>query len=169
MCQLKVWGKLKFGDPETEVTGLDRQATASEDSDKSNDNFSANEATSAESENCEDEDESEEVVKRTLLQAGKPPQEQIKFIVFEDAILHPIGECGQCGSKCVVVMRKQIGSCCEICTTGTVDSNHYFDCHEKNATLTAGHFVGACANFNPQPPANYWANSIWRRTKGVFL
>ena len=105
MCQLKVSGKLKFGDPETEVAGLDRQATASEDSDKSNDNFSANEATSAESENCEDGDESEKVVKRTLLQAGKPPQEQIKFIVFEDAILHTIGECGQCGSKCVVVMR----------------------------------------------------------------
>ena len=110
-----------------EITGLDCHAPASEDSDRSNDNFSANEATSAESENCEDEEESEEVVKCTLLRAGKPPQEQIKFIVFKDAILHTLGKCGQCGSKCVVAMEKQIGSCCEICTTCTVDSNHYFE------------------------------------------
>ena len=94
--------------------------------DRSNDNFSASEATSAESENCEDEEESEGVVKHTLWRAGKPPQEQIKLIVFEDAILHTLGKCGQCGSKCVVAMEKQIGSCCKICTTCTIDSNHYF-------------------------------------------
>ena len=104
-------------DPETEITGLDCKAIASEDSDKSNNNFSANEATSAESENCEDKDESEEVVKHTLLQAGKPSQEQIQFIVFEDAILHTLFKCGQC----------VVGSCCKICTTCTVDSNHHFE------------------------------------------
>ena len=47
--------------------------------------------------------------------------------MFEDAILHTPGKCGQCGSKCVVVMEKQIGSCGKICTTCTVDSNHYFE------------------------------------------
>ena len=32
-----------------------------------------------------------------------------------------------------------------------------------------GNSYGACANFSPQTPANYRANSIWRSTKGVFL
>ena len=32
-----------------------------------------------------------------------------------------------------------------------------------------GNSYGACANFNLQTPANYRANSIWRRRKGVLL
>ena len=32
-----------------------------------------------------------------------------------------------------------------------------------------GNSYGACANFSPQTPANYRANSIWRSTKGVLL
>ena len=58
---------------------------------------------------------------------GKPPQEQIKFIVFEEAILDVFGKCGQCGSKCIVTMENQIGSSCKICSSCTAQNEHYFE------------------------------------------
>jgi hypothetical protein len=40
--------------------------------------------------------------KRTVLKVGKPPQDQIKLIIFEQGILDVFGKCGQCGSDCIV-------------------------------------------------------------------
>ena len=44
--------------------------------------------------------------KGTVLVEGKPLQEQIKFMIFEEAILDVFGQCVQCGSKCVITPEK---------------------------------------------------------------
>ena len=51
---------------------------------------------------------------------GKPPQDQIKFIIFEEAILDVFRQCVQCGSKCVISAENQIGSC-------STNGEHYFE------------------------------------------
>ncbi|CAB4002145.1 Hypothetical predicted protein, partial [Paramuricea clavata] len=71
--------------------------------------------SSTESDESSEEDIDSE--KRTILMHGKPPQEQVKFIVFEEAILDIFGKCAQCGAKCIVTMENQIGSSCSSCTT----------------------------------------------------
>ena len=58
---------------------------------------------------------------------GKSPQDQIQFIVFEQAILDVFGQRGRCGSKCVVTAENQIGSCCKIYVACSSDSEHYFE------------------------------------------
>ena len=65
--------------------------------------------------------------KRTVLVEGKPPQEQIKFIIFEEAILDVFGQCVQCGSKCVITAENQVGSCFKICIACSTNSEHYFE------------------------------------------
>lgn len=105
------------------VNTEDTQSTASENSEESNDDFSTNEASSTESkDSCKELEE-----RTTTLQKGKLPQDQIKFTVFEEAVLHVFGKCGQCGSKCVVTMENKIGYFCKICSSCTVESNHYFE------------------------------------------
>ena len=64
---------------------------------------------------------------RRLLEAGKPPKDQIKFIVFEEAVLDVFGHCSKCGAKCIVTMENQIGSTCKICSSCTSESGHYFE------------------------------------------
>ena len=56
---------------------------------------------------------------------GKPPQ--IKFIIFEEAILDVFGQCVQCGSKCVITAENQVGSCFKICIACSTNSEHYFE------------------------------------------
>ena len=70
----------------------------------SEDEFTTTEAeeTSAESnKSCDELDD------RTILQERKPPQDQIKLIMFEDAILNIFSNCSHSGSKCVVTMENQ--------------------------------------------------------------
>jgi solute carrier family 8 (sodium/calcium exchanger) len=67
------------------------------------------------------------LVERTILIEGKPPQDQMKFVVFEEAILHVFGKCYQCGSKTTITVESQIGSCCKICSSCTVENTHYYE------------------------------------------
>ena len=57
------------------------------------------------SESDESSEEDFDFDKRTVLVEGKPPQEQIKFIIFEEAIFDVFGQCVQCGSKCVLLLK----------------------------------------------------------------
>ena len=61
-------------------------------------------------------DESSEEVssKEQVLIEGKPPEKQIKFIVFEDAIVDVFGHCCRCHAKCIVAIKNRIGSSCNI-------------------------------------------------------
>lgn len=97
----------------------------SEDSGKSDSNFV--ETEQAEGASTDSEESCDESDERTILREGKPPQDQIKLIVFEEAILHVLGKCRQCGSKCIVTMEHQIGSSCKICSSCTVENSHYFE------------------------------------------
>ena len=63
----------------------------------------------------------------TILKEGKPPQDQVKLIVFEEAILNMFGKCSQCGSKCIVTLGNKIGSLCTIYSSCTINSRHYFE------------------------------------------
>ena len=91
-------------------------------------NISVYEISSADSdEGMKDDAGDPEYDKRTVLVERKPPQDQIKFIVFEQAILDVFGQSGRCGSKCVVTAENQIGSCCKICVAISSDSEHYFE------------------------------------------
>jgi hypothetical protein len=74
---------------------------------------------------CSEEDVDAE--KRAILMHGKPPQEQVNFIVFEEAILDIFGKCVQCGAKCIVTMENQIGSLCRICILCTTEAEHSFE------------------------------------------
>lgn len=82
--------------------------------------------TEAEETSAESNESCDELDDRTILQEGKPPQDQIKLIVFEEAILNIFSKCSHCGSKCVVTMENQIGSSCKIYSSCTVDTKHYF-------------------------------------------
>ena len=82
---------------------------------------------SSSTESDESSAEDSEYDKRTALVAGKPPQDQVKLIVFEEAILDVFGQCVQCGSKCIITTENQIGSCCKICISCSADSAHYFE------------------------------------------
>ncbi|XP_028397455.1 uncharacterized protein LOC114521281 [Dendronephthya gigantea] len=78
----------------------------------------------------ESEESSEEDMdfeKRKVLTDGKPPQEQMKFIVFEEAILDVFGKCIQCGEKCVLTIESKIGSSCRIGITCSIQSEHSFE------------------------------------------
>ena len=78
-------------------------------------------------ESDESSEEDPDFDKRTVLVGGKHPQDQIKFIVFEEAILDVFGQCVQCGSKCVISAENQIGSCFKICIACSTNSKHYFE------------------------------------------
>jgi len=112
--------------PTTEVDVESIASSVSKESLASN--ISVDEISSADSdESIEENAEDPEYDKRTILVEGKPPQEQIKFIVFEQAILDVFGQCVRCGSKCVITVENQIGSCCKICIACSSDSEHYFE------------------------------------------
>ena len=108
----------------TEVDVESIKSSTSKESVTPHDDFIPIEASSTESDESSEDVDSD---KRTILVEGKPPQEQIKFIVFEEAILDVFGKCGQCGSKCIVTMENQIGSSCKICSSCTAQNEHYFE------------------------------------------
>ena len=112
-----------------EATTVDVRSSTSEESATSHSEFVPIEALSTESEaeeSCDDLDPDWDPERHTILQMGKSPQDQIKFIVFEEAILEIFNKCGHCGSECIVTMENQIGSLCTICSRCTT-GEHYFE------------------------------------------
>ena len=117
-------------DQETEeaTTEVDTKSRTSEESATGHSEFVQVEALSTESEaeeSCDDLDPDWDPERRTILQMKKSPQDQIQFIVFEEAILEIFSKCGGCGSECIVTMENQIGSLCTICSRCTM-GEHYF-------------------------------------------
>ena len=106
------------------TTEVDLESSTSDESVTPYSEFVFAGASSTES---DEDSEDEEPDRRTILVEGKSPQDQIKFIVFEDAMLEVFGRCGQCGSKCIVTTENQIGSSCKICISCTTQSEHYFE------------------------------------------
>ena len=83
---------------------------------------SSTEATATESkDSCEEVEDSQT---RIVLKHGKPRQEHIKFVVFEEAVF-AVGTCSLCGSKCMVTIESQRGSSSRISSCCTCESN----CH----------------------------------------
>ena len=99
-------------------------SSASEEAVEEDFQYSPSEATSTESEDTSEEVDSKT---QTVLRQGKPLQEQIKFVVFEDAVLEAFGLCRLCGSNCAVTMESQRGSLCKISSCCTRDSKHNFE------------------------------------------
>ena len=96
----------------TEVDVDSMASSVSKESAASGSHIPVDVLSSTESDESSEEDPNFD--KRTVLVEGKPPQDQIKFIVFEEAILDVFGQCVQCGSKCVISAENQIGSCFKI-------------------------------------------------------
>lgn len=61
-----------------------------------------------------------------VLQQDKPAHQQLKLIVFEEAIVNAFGTCRQCGSKCTVYVEQRIGSVCNICISCHDNGSHDF-------------------------------------------
>ena len=78
-------------------------------------------AVSTESETDSSEDEIEKD-QRIVLQQGKTPQQQVKLIVFEEAIIQAFRKCRQCGSNCTISLESLVGSSCYICVSCPVNS-----------------------------------------------
>lgn len=88
--------------------------------------FDPGEASSTDTE-VEESSDDENPDSSVVLVEGKSPQDQMKFIVYEEAILELFGKCGQCGSRCIVTVENKIGSSCKICVSCTLESVHYFE------------------------------------------
>ena len=78
-------------------------------------------AVSTESETDSSEDEIEKD-QRIVLQKGKTPQQQVKLIVFKEAIIQAFRKCRQCGSNCTISLESLVGSSCYICVSCPVNS-----------------------------------------------
>ena len=107
----------------TEVDVDSMTGSVSEESAASGGDIPVDVLSSTESDESSEEDP--DFDKRAVL--VEPPQDQIKFIVFEEAILDVFGQCVQCGSKCVISAENQIGSCFKICIACSTNSEHYFE------------------------------------------
>ena len=112
---------------EEATTEVEVTSSTSEESAVVQSEFVPVETLSTESEDSNDDrDPDWDPHKRTILKMGKSPESQIKFIVFEEAILDIFSKCGHCGSECIVTMENQIGSLCTICSRCTT-GEHYFE------------------------------------------
>ena len=69
---------------------------------------------------------SDEKLERIVLSSNKPPQEQKKFIVFEEALVECFDTCFKCKSPCAVVLESTIGTFCQISVKCSYDSDHCF-------------------------------------------
>ena len=67
-------------DPEFEIMGLDRHGTSSKDSDRSNDNFSANEATSAEVRTVKTKKSQKELSSEHYCEQGNPHRSKLNSL-----------------------------------------------------------------------------------------
>jgi hypothetical protein len=102
-------------------------SSVSEESAASHCHITVDASSFTESDESSEEDSDKPVDNQTVLVEGKPPQDQIKFIIFEEAVLDIFGQCVQCGSKCIITAEDQIGSCFKICIACSADSQHYFE------------------------------------------
>ena len=61
-----------------------------------------------------------------VLSTSKPASEQIKIVVFEEAVVNAFKTCRRCGSQCTVYLERQIGSSCNIRVSCPAGSSHDF-------------------------------------------
>lgn len=111
---------------EEATTEVDVKSSTSQESATGHSEFVPIETLSTESETEDVTTWTQIRIQHTILQMGKSPQNQIMFIVFEEAILKIFSKCGHCGSKCIVTKENQIGSLCTICSRCTTGA-HYFE------------------------------------------
>ena len=126
---VETWSVTAEQETEEATTEVDVKSSTSEESGTGHSEFVPIVALSTESEaeeSCDDLDPDWVPERHTILQMGKSPQDQIKFIVFEEAIHEIFSKCGHCGSECIVTMENQIGSLCTICSRCTT-GEHYFE------------------------------------------
>ena len=70
----------------------------------------------------ETQDEHENI----LLSYNKLPQDQLKFIVFEESLVKCFEGCFKCDSDCAVCLESIVGTFCKISITCSGDINHAF-------------------------------------------
>lgn len=97
-------------------------------------------ASSSETEDSDNEENNQGCVNQ-VLSTGKPASEQMKIVVFEEAIINAFATCRQCGSQCTVYLERQIGSSCNIRVSCLADSSHDF-------TWSTGPIVNRMAIFH---------------------
>ena len=68
----------------------------------------------------------DEMPEKITLSSSKPPQEQMKFIIFEEALVKCFESCFKCGGKCIVGLQSSIGTFCHISVRCLVNSHHDF-------------------------------------------
>ena len=61
-----------------------------------------------------------------ILSRNKLPQDQRKFIVFEDSLVECFDRCSKCGSKCLVSVANTIGTFSRISVQCLLDETHSF-------------------------------------------
>ena len=84
-----------------------------------------NASSFTESDESSEEDSDKPVDKQTVLVERK--LHKIRSNLFDkDQILDILGQCVQCGSKCIITAENQIGLCFKICIACSADSQHYF-------------------------------------------
>lgn len=72
------------------------------------------------------DDEEEEKPKKVILSCNKSPQDQQKFIVFEESLVKCFKHCFKCNSECIVSLESTIGTFSQISVNCLKDSNHSF-------------------------------------------
>ena len=102
--------------------GSSASEQSSDKSDKQDYEFKPTEPTPDSEDSCDEESNS---ANQLILQQGKPPQEQMKLIVFEDAILEVFGVCRVCELECTVMIESQRGSSCTISSRCLSESNNH--------------------------------------------
>ena len=68
----------------------------------------------------------EKTNKQFILSSNKLPQDQMKFIVFDESIVNKFGVCSTCKSTCIVSLKRSIGTYCKIAVSCSGDSRHNF-------------------------------------------
>ena len=77
--------------------------------------------------NSESEDDLEqENILNYRLSKDKPASEQIKIVIFEEAIVNAFRNCLKCGEPCTVSLERQIGSTCNIHVSCSNTTSHDF-------------------------------------------
>lgn len=76
--------------------------------------------------NSDSEDDLEEENITYPLSRDKPASEQIKIVIFEEAIVNAFRNCLKCGEACTVSLERQIGSTCNIHVSCSNTTSHDF-------------------------------------------
>ncbi len=108
-------------DPVNEYSNLSEDDKSSDDESELNSDDSDEDSQVSSAETASDEK-----LESIVLSSSKPPQEQKKFIVFEEALIKCFDTCFKCKSPCAVVLESTIGTFCQISVKCSYDSNHCF-------------------------------------------